>query len=277
METTIVISNYNYDKYVESAIDSCLAQTIPCQIIIVDDCSKDKSWNIISEKANGYKGEHNLCAIRLRTNSNGNARGKNVGICLSNTKYITCLDSDDMLLTDSIETRLKLLKDNNKIDWVHGTSYILRTNKVYQDLMDKINSGNALSKVFSPYKDVIHLPEDRVEWYRGVEASTVLCKKELYNSFGLYDEKMRWKIDREMWYRFLNHKAKKMFVTDKVSIYRQHTEQITANPIKKNPRRVNAYFNKIIQVRKNITEFNTLLVKKYNPSEFIGDKIGKIV
>lgn len=48
---SVVIPNYNYEKYIIERIDSILFQTYPIyELIILDDCSTDRSVEIIQEK-----------------------------------------------------------------------------------------------------------------------------------------------------------------------------------------------------------------------------------
>ena len=47
---SIIITNYNYEKFLPRAIDSALQQTYPVkQIIVVDDGSTDNSRQIINQ------------------------------------------------------------------------------------------------------------------------------------------------------------------------------------------------------------------------------------
>jgi glycosyltransferase involved in cell wall biosynthesis len=46
---TVVIVNYNYEKFVAAAIDSALAQSYePLEVVVVDDGSTDGSRTIIA-------------------------------------------------------------------------------------------------------------------------------------------------------------------------------------------------------------------------------------
>jgi glycosyltransferase involved in cell wall biosynthesis len=48
MLVSIIINNYNYARYVGTAIGSALAQTWhPLEVIVVDDGSTDESWSVI--------------------------------------------------------------------------------------------------------------------------------------------------------------------------------------------------------------------------------------
>ena len=48
---SVIIPNYNYEKYIIERIDSILNQTYPIyELIILDDCSTDKSVDLIENK-----------------------------------------------------------------------------------------------------------------------------------------------------------------------------------------------------------------------------------
>ena len=50
---SIIITNYNYEKFLAGAIDSALQQTYPMkEIIVVDDGSTDNSCQIINSYGN---------------------------------------------------------------------------------------------------------------------------------------------------------------------------------------------------------------------------------
>ena len=44
---SVVITNYNYAAFVATAIDSVLSQDVEIELVVVDDCSKDNSRDII--------------------------------------------------------------------------------------------------------------------------------------------------------------------------------------------------------------------------------------
>lgn len=270
MNSTVVISNYNYAQFLPSAIESCLDQNVPCKIIVVDDHSEDDSWPLVIKYAKKYK---SLSGVRLKQNSGGNARGKNVGISLSKTNYVTCLDSDDMLLPGSIGIRENIFATNPMAGWVHGMSKRLVTTDEYSEILEKIDLRPSVS--FSGYRKLKSVPESDILWYEGVEASTVLCRREIYDKVGLYDEDLKWKIDREMWSRFLYNNIKKVWIKKFVSIYRHHKNQVTKNKNIKQCEKINKHFYKIRRIRAaGITEGNTLLIKNYDPYEWIEYKIG---
>src|SRR4249919_1275211 len=66
---TLVVASFNQEKYIEQAVRSALAQTYsPLEIIISDDCSRDRTFVIASEITSIYKGPHKIRLNRNLTN-----------------------------------------------------------------------------------------------------------------------------------------------------------------------------------------------------------------
>jgi glycosyltransferase involved in cell wall biosynthesis len=274
LNTTVVISNYNYDGYVGSAIDSCVAQDVPVKIIVVDDCSTDNSWDVIRDKVDEYS-KYPIRAVRLKNNSGGNARGRNIGIKLCDTEYVACLDSDDMLTPDSVRKKQSVLDSNRKVDFVHSFAYVVVNKGSYNYIISNLNSRKIkINPCYTRKKlrgEFSKLSPSSIEWYRGIISGTVLSRVCNYKNLGLYDEELRWKIDREMWRRFIYFGLSRHLVQDRIFIYRRHSRQVTKNRKIKNPKIINNKFKKIVRnkERYGITEDNTVLFKKYNAFDFI--------
>lgn len=266
-KTTIIISNYNYARYLSSAIESCFAQTTSCKIIVVDDLSTDDSWNIIK----GYSGD-SVRGVRLKENSGGNARGKNVGICMSDTEYITCLDSDDMLVPDSVEKRERWLKD---IEFVHGWTHYVKGHENYESIM----KWPKIQRTFSIGKKLMaRIEKSKVTplaWYASIQGNTVLSRRSLYEKYGLYDEQMKWKVAKEMWRRWLSHNVSYHTLMEYVAIYRRHpgsvTKRVKLGTSPKNVKLVNKYMGRSKRERINITPENTLMIPLYELKNLVLD------
>lgn len=102
---TVVMPNYNGHSFVEQAIDSVLNQTYPnFELLVVDDCSKDDSLQLIQQKA---QSDDRIRVIALEHNA-GVANARNVGIKEAKGEYIALLDNDDLWTEDKLERQLAL-------------------------------------------------------------------------------------------------------------------------------------------------------------------------
>jgi glycosyltransferase involved in cell wall biosynthesis len=109
---SIIIPCFNADRWIQEAIDSCLAQTYAnVEIIVIDDGSTDRSLEIIR----GY-GDR----IRWESNSNqGGCYARNRGFALSTGDYLQYLDADDYILPEKIEKQVIAL-ERSGADVVYG-------------------------------------------------------------------------------------------------------------------------------------------------------------
>lgn len=96
---SIIITNYNYAKFVGSAIDSVLSQDEAVELIVVDDCSTDNSRDIIGEYAD------RVITVFQEVNR-GHGAGFNAGFSRATSDLVMFLDADDCLLPGAIKTIL---------------------------------------------------------------------------------------------------------------------------------------------------------------------------
>lgn len=109
---TVVMPNYNGNRFVEQAIDSVLSQTYQnFELLVVDDCSTDDSLQLIRRKA---QGDSRISIIALEKNS-GVANARNVGIKEAKGEYIALLDNDDLWTSDKLERQLAIAKNGADI------------------------------------------------------------------------------------------------------------------------------------------------------------------
>ncbi len=101
---SIIIPVFNAEKFLKNTIGGIIKQTIGfenIELILVDDCSKDKSREIIQEYASKYD---NIKPIFLEKNSGSASFPRNKGIENVTADYMLFLDSDDEIFEDYCET-----------------------------------------------------------------------------------------------------------------------------------------------------------------------------
>ena len=108
---SVIINNFNYDRFVGAAIDSALDQGDDVEVIVVDDGSTDKSRSVIASF------ESRITAI-LQENA-GQAAAFNAGFAASNGEIIVFLDADDLLAPGAAETIRAVFTDPSvaKLHW----------------------------------------------------------------------------------------------------------------------------------------------------------------
>jgi glycosyltransferase involved in cell wall biosynthesis len=95
---TIIVVNYNNERFLAAAIDSALGQTHPvCDVIVVDDCSTDNSQAVIMRY-----GDRIRCV--LREANGGQTAALNSAWPLARYPILIFLDSDDLLLPHAAAT-----------------------------------------------------------------------------------------------------------------------------------------------------------------------------
>jgi glycosyltransferase involved in cell wall biosynthesis len=94
-DISIIIPVWNPGKFFRPCLDSFIAQENigSCQMILVDDCSTDKSWKVIEEYSRKYSF---IEPYRLDENS-GAAVARNFGISKATGEYIFFFDDDDSI------------------------------------------------------------------------------------------------------------------------------------------------------------------------------------
>ena len=123
--TTVVISCYNKAAYLKDSINSVLVQTTPnWHLIIVDDCSTDGSFDIISS----FNKTGNITSIRNEINRGANYC-RNLGLSLCSTEYIMFLDADDILTKDCITNRIFQANKNSQANLLVFTMGVFK-NKI---------------------------------------------------------------------------------------------------------------------------------------------------
>lgn len=103
---SIITPAYNAGKYIEETIKSVQTQTFTdWEMVIVNDCSKDNTYEIAKAYADADK---RIKLINHEKNA-GVAAARNTALDASTGDYIAFLDSDDLWLPDKLEKQLMFM------------------------------------------------------------------------------------------------------------------------------------------------------------------------
>jgi len=205
---SVLMTTYNREKYLAVAVESVLASTYEnLELIIVDDQSKDKSYEIAlsyaekDKRVKVFKNEKNL----------GDYPNRNKAASLASGKYLKYVDADDMIYPTGLEVMV------SGMEKFPEAGYGLSTMPA-----DKMRPYPFLLSSEEAYK--YHYFESLL-FHRAPLSSII--KKDVFESVGGFSGK-RYLGDFEMWH-MLSARYSVVLMAQGVIWYREHEEQEMQN------------------------------------------------
>lgn len=105
---SVIIPVYNVEKYIDKTLESVFSQIYKdIEMVLVDDCSKDKSAQIIAK----YRESHSEIIYFLQPKNMGAGAARNKALELATGQYVAFLDSDDLWIPEKTDKQIKLMKE----------------------------------------------------------------------------------------------------------------------------------------------------------------------
>jgi teichuronic acid biosynthesis glycosyltransferase TuaG len=158
---------YNCIATVGAAIDSALAQEVPLEVIVVDDCSPQDLTEVLAP----YREDPRVKILRNETNL-GAAGSRNVGVAAATGEYIAFLDADDIWAPEKLQKQLALIREKDSV--LCATARELMTPE-----------GELTGRVI-PVKETITYKE--LLKHNSINCSSVLMKAEVAKAFPMEHE-----------------------------------------------------------------------------------------
>lgn len=166
---SVLIPTYNVEKFVEKAIRSIMLQTYSnLEIIIVDDCSTDNTFNILQQLA---KEDIRIKLFRNEVNKKI-AKTLNFALEQATGTYIARMDGDDIADTTRIEILYNYLQENPDVKLVGSNLFSIDENdnilqeEIYPQNFETIKKvaifGSPISHHWLTYKDIY----EKIGYYR---------------------------------------------------------------------------------------------------------------
>lgn len=113
VKISVIIPVYNVSEYLRDCLDSLFVQSLKgIEVICINDGSTDNSYNILCE----YMNIHNNMIVVNQENK-GQSAARNIGVGIAKGKYITFLDSDDLIEPDYLKVMFDCAEES-QLDYV---------------------------------------------------------------------------------------------------------------------------------------------------------------
>jgi glycosyltransferase involved in cell wall biosynthesis len=209
---SIMMPAYNAENYIQTAIDSVIAQTYQdWELIIINDGSTDKT----RELAEAYTDPR----IRVFDQENGGeSTARNNAISKMQGQWVAFLDADDLYLPDHLSLTIEYLLSHPERD------------AVYTDGLHIDQQGNRLKSLSSrrrgPFEGRIYEEVVRASDVFGPPMCTVLRRSIITDHNLKYDKRIVIGPDWDFFTKYSDF-ANFGYIDQKTCLYRVHTTNIT--------------------------------------------------
>lgn len=204
---SVIIPTYNRWPVIRRAVTSVLAQTVPAdELIVIDDGSVDGTV----QKLENEFGD----TLKFIGQSNqGVSAARNSGIASATGNWIALLDSDDEWLPEKLQQQRDLLEHNDDCVLCH-------TNEIWIRNGVRVNPMNKHRKyggdIFTQCLPLC-----------AISPSSVLIKKDLFSSVGMFDETLPACEDYDLWLRICATHKVHYLQTPLLKKYGGHADQLS--------------------------------------------------
>lgn len=208
-EISVIIPVYNCDTTLRTCIDSICCQTIDknqIELLLIDDKSTDRSWEICQEYAERYPF---IQAFQLAENSKGASAPRNKGLDHATGTYVFFIDSDDWLGEDCLR-RLLAHAEASGSDYVRGRSVLVNRFR-------KKNLSKLMENDVSTYEN-LHFDRDELATELLV-CWAVLMKRDMIERNAIrFPEGIHYYEDH-MWSMQVMHAANNIYIANDYDYY----------------------------------------------------------
>ena len=203
---SVVIPTLNRSDLLKRAISSVLMQTlVPDEIIVVDNGSSDETDIMVSSLFPTIK--------YLVEKKNGVSAARNKGIRLAQSNWIALLDSDDAWATNKLEKQLQFANQNKNLRLIHTNEIWYRNGKLLNQMKKHKKSGG---NIFERSLELCC-----------ISPSSSIIKKDIFNDYGMFDEKLEVCEDYDMWIRITAKEEIGYLSEQMVLKYGGHEDQLS--------------------------------------------------
>ena len=209
---SIVITSYNYGKYLRFAIESALSQDYAnLEVLILDNASTDESHEIIRELAADPRVRAHFHASNI-----GPLANHNFGLQMARGDYLLFLSADDAFLPHHVSRLVAFARAHPECE------------VVYSDILFMDDAGRVSRRVTHPGIVPASYVGGRNELADMLSIGPYLClpgvlvPRALFDTFGPFDEAVAQAADFELYCRWAVAGKQFAFTDEATVLYRMH-------------------------------------------------------
>lgn len=209
-KVSVIMPCFNHARFLTESVNGIQRQIHQnLELIIIDDCSSDNSWDVIQGLA---KKDERIKTIRHELNQ-GASKSRNDGLRRAKGDFIGFCDADDIWESRKLSRQINLLEENPDYDVVYCDTIIIDEN------------GSPTGQRFS---ELFPVPKATSGWLfrelivrNFINLQSVLMRKECVHSVGYFDEDIKWVEDWWYWVRLSRH-HRFLYSREPLAKYRVH-------------------------------------------------------
>lgn len=191
---SVCLACYNHEKYLEECLKSFMCQSYDnIEVLISDDCSKDRSVDVVQSKLEDMKRRFARVIFLKNTENIGAVRTFNQMIEMCEGKYIKLFSGDDMLFPSAIEDLVNYLENHPQCGLVYSNHVTCDDHDIYNVEELKKNLEHKPPVIKGNMTQALY--ENNF-----IIAPTVMVRKSVYEQIGLHDDTLDIE-DWEFWIR----------------------------------------------------------------------------
>lgn len=200
-KVSVIVPLFNYEDYIEEALNSVAAQTLPdIELIVVDDCSTDRSCIRAKNWMEAHRDRFRRVVLARHVQNQGLGASRNTAFDLADSLHVMTLDADNRLLPSCCE-KLLAIADRE------GAAFVYPTIRKFGDATGRMGDR--------PYRPAALIPGNYID-------AMALISKEAWAAVGGYvPSRLGWQ-DYDLWCRFAERGFHGVHVDEELAEYRVH-------------------------------------------------------
>lgn len=204
---------YNAGRFIAESINSVQSQSYgDWELIVIDDGSSDDTYRIARDLSKQDK------RIKVfRQENGGPARARNNGIKEASGDAIAFLDADDLWLPNKLEQQVTFLENNPQVALLFSHAIVVGPDGREEGLIKcGVGEFSGLSGQHMLLKE------------NQINTLTVICRSEVFDKVGLFNEKFSLAEDYHLWIRILMEGYMLFGLNLRTACYRMHNSSLSA-------------------------------------------------